>query len=305
MCRSLSMSTPVSRFSPFIFRTAAAVGLLTLVQALCPAPASAQGTIPLTVKCIGASQSSAAVFTGIPFPKGALTDPNRIDLFAAGESAPRQVRVISSYPDGSIRVLLLGFRVTLSSGATLNAEIRYGGSTGAAISPEMSWTRNLNVLALCPPSWYGNSGVFNLRFLPSGSNTFFPGFETEMRFEYDRHVDPPSSTNPDNRNYYDHAHAIYATLLREGGPDSAWTRATNEVIQYRENEILHSGTYRGQYRAGAITSNGIPIAINTIRRMYPQGLLEDYWFSGDPRSLEVAREIADALLADHALSTSR
>ena len=300
------MSTPVSHLSFCFVRTVAAVGLLTFVQTLSPTHALAQGTIPLTVKCIGTAQTSAPVFTGIPFPLGALTDPNKIDLVSAGTSAPRQVRVISSYPDGSIRVLLLGFRVTLSAGATLNAEIRYGGATGSAISPEMSWARNLNVLALCPPSWYGNSGVFNLRFQPSASNTYFPGFETEMRFEYDRHCDPPSSTNPDNRNYYDHAHALISTLLRDGGPDSAWSRIRNEVTTYRENEILHSGTYRGQYNAGTYAgAQGIPIPIGIIRRMYPQGLLEDYWLSGDQRSLDVAREICDALLADHALSISR
>ena len=260
--------------------------------------AAASGTIPLSVRCVGSSQSSAPVFTGIPFPMGHLTDPNLIDLVSGGSSVPRQVTVTSTYPDGSVRVALVGFRVTLAAGSTLSAEIRYGSAPGIPLSPEMAWTRNLNILALCPPRWYGESSVFNLRFLASADNTFFPAFESEMRYEYDRQCDPASNTNPDTRNYYDHAHAMYMALLRDGNLANAPVNIWTEVRQYRENEILHSGTYRGQYSAGSYTNNSQPIPFANVRRMFPQGLLEDYYLTGDARSLEVAREIGEAYLID-------
>jgi hypothetical protein len=274
------------------------LGLVCLQSEHAPLAAAGQGSIPLTIKAVGGAQSSAPVFTGIPFPPGACTDVNQIELVANGQPVARQVRVLSSYADGSVRVALLGFRTTLAAGQSTSATVLYGYAPGAALSPQMAWTRNLGVLALCSPRWYGDSGAFGLRFLASADNTLFPAFETALRTHYTAECDPPSDTNPDNRNFYDHVHAVYMTMLRSGGPDSTLRRAWDEVNQYRENEILHSGTYRGQYQAGSITGHGLPIPINVVRRMYAQGLLDDYYFSGDDRSLAVAQEIGEAFITD-------
>jgi hypothetical protein len=288
--------------SPLARKLIAALTLclaLGWIQAEHSRPAAAgQGNISLTIKAVGGAQSSAPVFTGIPFPPGACTDVNQIELVTNGQSVARQVKVLSSYADGSVRVALLGFKTTLAAGQSTSATVRYGYGAGVALSPQMAWTRNLGVLALCSPRWYGDSGVFGLRFLASADNTLFPAFETLMRQKYTSKSDPPSDTNPDNRNYYDHAHAVYMTMLRNGGPDSTLRRAWDEVNQYRENEIVHSGTYRGQYQAGSITGHSIPIPFNVVRRMYAQGLLDDYYFSGDDRSLAVAQEIGEAYIVD-------
>jgi hypothetical protein len=254
------------------------------------------GTIPLTVKSLVGPVSAAPVFTGIPFPPGACRDVSLIELLAP-EPAPRQMKLLSSYPDGSVRVALLGWKVTLAAGQTITASVRYDQSAGIALSPPLPWSRHAAVLALCPPRWYGESTVFG-RFLASADNTLFPAFEPMMRSCYTRTSDPPTDINPDNRNYYDHAHALAMTLLRGGGPDSAQRRAWDEVNLYRENEILHTGSYRGQYQAGSIQSHASPIPFNVVRRMYPQGLLDDYYLTGDERSLAVAKEIGEAFVVD-------
>ncbi len=272
----------------------------TLLVLLClPALAHAQApvTIDLTVASTGAAQTNAPVFTGVPFPPSTLASAAQLDLTLAGSSVPRTAAVLTSWPNGSPRVVLVGFLTTLTAGQTKTYVIRCNSGPGAMSAP-IAWTRNLNALALCPPAWYGASGVFGQRFLASADNTLLPAFETRMLAQYDAHGDPPSNTNPDVRNYYDHAHALITTLLRSGGPTSLVQRIWNEVNQYRENEILHSGAYRGQYNAGTVTTNANPIPFNVVRRMFVQGLLEDWYVTGDQRSFDVAKEIADAYLAD-------
>ncbi|MBI3321452.1 MAG: hypothetical protein HYZ91_04200, partial [Candidatus Omnitrophica bacterium] len=280
---------------------------LILTSCLTAQPeAATQGAVSLTIKSLSATtQTDAPVFTGIPFPPGLLQDERQLDLRINTLPMPRQIQVLSRYPDGSLRVVLIGFRVTLAAGQTLTAEVRYGADAGVSLTPEMSWTRNLNVLALLPARWYGDSTVFGLRFLASQDNTLLPAFETELRKQFTVTSDPPRDLNPDNRNYYDHAHALYMTLLRSGGPDSTLQRIREEVVQYRENEILHAGPYRGQYSAGVNATNTSPMQVATIRRMFIQGLLEDYYVSGDARSLAVATEMGEALLADAYLQSDR
>lgn len=294
----------LSRRGVFLRRTCL-LALPALVL-LAPAPSmAAQGTVSLTVRSTGRAQTEAPVFTGIPFPLGALRDAAQVDLVYNGRSLPRQVKVLSEYPDGSIRVVLVGFRVSLSAGQTLSAGVRYGGAPGASLTPAMPWSRNLEVLALCPPRWYGESGVFNLRFLPAADNTLYPAFESQMRANYREECDPPSNLSPDYRNYYDHVHSSYMTLLRDGGPTAAPRRIWDELQQYREREVVHSGPYRGQYHAGQHTTNTYPMWPQQVRRLYVQGLLEDYYLTGDERSFEVAREMGEAYLQDAYLSVDR
>jgi hypothetical protein len=209
---------------------------------------------------------NAPVFTGIPFPPGALRDVTQLSMVSAGFAVPRQVKALSYYPDKSLRVVLLGFRVTLAAGQALSAEVRYGAGAGTSLTPAMPWVRNTNVLALCPARWYGDSGVFNLAFLPSAANTIFPAFETRMREKFAAHCDPPSTLDPDFRGYYDHIHALYMTLLRSGGPYSVVSRIWDEIRRYRDVEILPSGGYAGQYRAGTRLTNSSPLLLDTIRR---------------------------------------
>src|SRR5688572_6651789 len=83
--------------------------LLTGLLAICGSArpgAAAAGSVPLTVRCVGAAQVNAPVFTGVPFPPGALRDVNQLNLVSSGVAVPRQVRMLSTYPDGSLRVVL-------------------------------------------------------------------------------------------------------------------------------------------------------------------------------------------------------
>ena len=260
----------------------------------------ASQSIPLSLRCVGIAQKDAPVFAGIPFPPGALKRTEAIELQIADKSVPRQVETISRYPDGSVRVALIGFKVNLPVGGTLAGSVSYGSGRGIELNPTLSWVRNPNVLVLCSPEWYGASTVYNLPFLPSAKNDLAPAFEDRLRARYLSTSHPPASVNPDQRNYYDHLHALYMVLVRNGGPETVFRRIREELMQYRELEIIHSGVFRGHYLAGSIRRASKPMQINVIRRLYVQGLLEDFYFTGDRRSFEVARAMADALLADTA-----
>lgn len=292
---------------PFTCLLAGAIALVFLaglsLRPVKAVPASTAGSIPLTIRRVSATlpaQSKAALFTGIPFPPATCRDPRQLELLdAAGDPAPCQVSVLSRYADGSVRVALLGCLVqSLPAGGVLNAQVRYGTGYGRELSAPLTYFRNPDYLALCPPRWYGESGVFNLPFLASADNQLFPAFESRMRERWTVTSDPPSLLDPDYRGYYDHLHALYATLLRDGGPASSVRRIADEVHTYRDLEILHTGPYRGQYHAGNRLSHSTTLLFDTIRRQYPLGLLEDYYLTGDPRSLEVALEIGETLVTD-------
>jgi len=254
------------------------------------------GKVMLTLTCVGASQNNAPVFVGAPFAPGVIFDEAQIKLSYAGAEVPRQTSVLSRYRDGSLRVILIGLRITLAAGESKALAMSYNQGAGAAVSPAMPWSYNSSVVPSLPPGWYSQSGVFG-HFLPSADNIIFPGFESRMMSRLTPTSDPPQTTD---RNFYDHMHATHMVFLRDGNR-RAYQLARDEVLLYREKEIIHSGANRGQYFSGA----AIPIPISVIRRMYPEGLLEDYYLTGDPRSLEVAREIADALAADVLRSQSR
>lgn len=70
--------------------------------------------VPLTVTAReGAATAAAPVTSGVPFAEGALTDPSRVRLLRGGAEVPLQVLRTASWPDGSVRWLLLDFQTDL------------------------------------------------------------------------------------------------------------------------------------------------------------------------------------------------
>ena len=64
---------------------------------------------------------------GVPFPKGALHDPGQVWLTQAqGDELPLATTVLATWPDGSIKWLLLDTQVTLRARQILPLVIEYG-----------------------------------------------------------------------------------------------------------------------------------------------------------------------------------
>lgn len=85
------------------------------------------GSLPLMVKePSGVERTSWPVTSGVPLPKGALKDPSGVRLFSDGAELPLQTEVLSSWPDGSVKWLLLDFQVDLEANGQRGFTLEYG-----------------------------------------------------------------------------------------------------------------------------------------------------------------------------------
>lgn len=98
----------MGRFGPHGSGMAALGLLLVLVSAV---PAAAEGErIDLHVDIVGEWEEPRPLKGGVPFPEGAVRDPDHVVLVDQdGEHVPAQVDVTATYRDGSIRWALLSF----------------------------------------------------------------------------------------------------------------------------------------------------------------------------------------------------
>lgn len=178
------------------------------------------------------------------------------------------------------------------------------------------------LLALAPPTWYANSRVFGELAPPSATGltgqydrAFARDFEEywkdrERDREYgmlnfgdwwgERGVDWGNSE-------YDTQNAFLLQFLRTGidryftaGEQMEWHNRDVDTIHYHRDASRVGGVYHhaightGDYYAkGVIPGNGIAVGILTVDHVFNQGHLAYYFLTGDSRSLETARSIAD------------
>jgi hypothetical protein len=89
--------------------------ILVFVMTVCFFPTTLRGLeVSLTVTNREYIKKTAEpVTSGIPFAEGILTDANKVKLSRGGDEIPTQARTLATWPDGSIRWLLLDFQVDL------------------------------------------------------------------------------------------------------------------------------------------------------------------------------------------------
>lgn len=83
----------------------------------------------------GVNRPQWPVTTGVPFPKGALTDPERIRLRDGDVVLPCASRVTATWGDGSVRWLLLDFQVGLLGNERKRLELDYDCEPGDRATP--------------------------------------------------------------------------------------------------------------------------------------------------------------------------
>jgi hypothetical protein len=99
-------------------RIPAALALAALVlPASLPAAAPSPLDVALSVEePAGVARAGWPVTSGVPFSRGALTDPARLILAdSAGRTVPLQTDVLARWPDGSVRWLLVDFQTDLAA----------------------------------------------------------------------------------------------------------------------------------------------------------------------------------------------
>ena len=96
----------------------------------------AGGEVELTFDpCTRVALAREPVTVGVPFAPGLLPSPAEACLFDGAEELYVQRQTLSTWPDGSIRWLLLDFQVDLPANAAKTLRLRYGqGATGAVLT---------------------------------------------------------------------------------------------------------------------------------------------------------------------------
>ncbi|MBI2567930.1 MAG: hypothetical protein HYV63_12940 [Candidatus Schekmanbacteria bacterium] len=112
-------------------RPTAAVAIAVLVFGFGAAGAHALD-VPLTVSSRESSgQAQAVVTSGVPFPPGVLPAAGEVRVLQADTEIPTQSAASATWPDGTVRWLLLSFQADLHAGAADSFTVR----TGAAPTP--------------------------------------------------------------------------------------------------------------------------------------------------------------------------
>ncbi len=295
---------------------AVALALSTLVCAACtttPArdpqraspdgganPPAASSDLTLTIVRVKSGASPAFVSAAIPFAIGELRASESLQIMAGTTELERSVRVLARWPDGSYRSVLVAFAPPSIDTESVTVRAVLQGNTAKVLASEPEIVRGSSVRAFAASSRWASTGALGLPFQLASAGTLAPAFFRRAAPVFQDVANPPSGANvaPHVRNYYDHTHALYMHMLALGPSRDLAARIDDEVLLYRENEIAHGDGNKGSYSAAPDTEATTPLDFNIVRRMYAQGLVEDYLVTGDARSLEVAKEIAEAFVDD-------
>src|ERR1043166_1367683 len=96
-------------------------------------------SVPLTItENAGVARSREIVTSGIPFPRGSLRTNESIALIDSnGTQIPLQTEVTGTWPDGSIKWLLLDFPASIGKGERQNFTLRTTTGASAITSPSV------------------------------------------------------------------------------------------------------------------------------------------------------------------------
>lgn len=81
---------------------------------------------------LGIDRPAHPVTLGVPFPQGALPAAEALRVEIEGQMAPLQTRVLLTWPDGSVRWVLLDFQTDLEAGRQRRCRLRWGRGLPAA-----------------------------------------------------------------------------------------------------------------------------------------------------------------------------
>ncbi len=225
-----------------------------------------------------ASSQPILVSTGIPFAKGQLSSENDVSFFKEdGQEIAVAVRVLARWPDASIRSLLVQFPFQIPE--------KYEYIT-------MQWGRSRTVkgLDVVEPSWQFPAGMMLLPApwlcasevsgpqVPFGQ-TLFPGYDANIEKHVENILAIPWKGKVSEDLYYDLPHVLYQLYIRTGDV-IYFLYARRELLYYRKDHVIHEGPKKGQSTDGTKT-----------RYLFVQAMADDYFLTGDRRSLDAAGEM--------------
>ncbi|MCK5215239.1 MAG: hypothetical protein KAR05_07800 [Candidatus Omnitrophica bacterium] len=243
-----------------------------------------QGEIRLPIaKIIKVEDNNPFVSTGIPFATGQLLDARHVAFFdLEGNELSIGAKVLARWPqDKSIRSLLVQFHYPVAKFYQY-AIMKWGVPRTRPDLPiiEPDWAKPEGMVIM-PARWLCDSLVIGEQ-MPIGQ-FFFPLYDQKAE-EYFVVVDNAEWSGDLRRDgYYSTPHTYYQLYVRTGEL-KYFLAARREMLHYRENQIIHEGNHRGRS-----TVDGKP------RYLYMQAMMDDYLFTGDKRTLAVAKEMVEYL----------
>jgi|GEM_PF-2860379 len=191
------------------------------------------GRIPLKLPPRDDDKRSLAwpVRTGVPFPQGALDDPNKVRLLVNGQPAPCQTSVRATWgPGASIRWLGLSF---IAQDPDATYELEYGGASAPQPAQPVSATAKNNTATV-------NTGPLQFTVTKAGL--------VSATLNGKRAVNGNDQTSP---YLVDESGTIYRTALsddvtvevEEAGPIQAVVRVTGWFASDKGNKLCKFTTY--------------------------------------------------------------
>lgn len=103
------------------------IGVLIILLTLPGNANSKEGTVPIIVEePSGVERNGWPVTSGVPMAEGILRDSSYVRLSSDGRELPLQTEILSRWPDGSIKWLLLDFQIDLSANERRRLTLEYG-----------------------------------------------------------------------------------------------------------------------------------------------------------------------------------
>jgi len=237
---------------------------------------------------------------GVPLRRGRLRDADQIALLDGEKEVPCGAEAIAKWPDGSIRAVAVRFRTSAAKGEkALQIAIGRKRTAGANIPPPKSSAAMPDAFVKLPPEFLCDSAAFGGAILPASKTDISKDLDKRLPNDLEASVwsAVQSGKMPTDYDrglhdffYYDLAHSTYSQYARTGLPNLFITGYA-AARTYREEMVIHEGAKKGRPRG---TPGEEIIPEEGLRTMYIEGLLDDWQLTGDGRSMEVAREIADA-----------
>src|SRR5262245_47810596 len=102
----------------------------------------------------GLDRIDEPVSLGLPIPRGALSEPNRLSLIDRRtlQRQPLQVEVLDQWSDGSVKWALLDFLATVSAKETTEYHLEFAKAAASMQAPHVSLMQSLD-------TWTVDTGV--------------------------------------------------------------------------------------------------------------------------------------------------
>jgi hypothetical protein len=200
------------------------------------------GAVDVTVRRLVPGCDAVLVSSGIPLAAGMLTASqlSQVRLFVGGKEQALYVEALQgAHPDGTLRSVLVQFKLALNFDAPVVGQLLLGQARGTADIPKPSGSRTSAAAVVLPtdPSYLVSTQIVGPTLTAASASQVAPTvqrYETDFETYADKHWHSGGAAWEEN--YYDRALIYYAWWVRTGNAEY-WKRATALAVNYRKDYL--------------------------------------------------------------------